>query len=127
MPAEDPLAPPNWVRIAEKDLKRVELGLANDDPGLAGFYLQQALEKLLKAFLLGKGWKLRKIHDLETLIEDAIQFDPNLKSFQDPCDKITEFYMVDRYPSPMRVEPSGQEVRHALEAVRGLIEILRKA
>jgi len=42
------------------------------DGELAGFCLQQAVEKFLKAFLLSKGWKLRRVHDLNTLLDDAL-------------------------------------------------------
>ena len=56
MPLEESLYPADWLRIAEKDLGRVEQLLDIQDPEAAGFYLQQAVEKFLKAFLLSKGW-----------------------------------------------------------------------
>jgi len=52
MRREESSYPADWLRIAEKGLKRVELLLTAHDPGAAGFYLQQAVEKFLKAFLL---------------------------------------------------------------------------
>ena len=39
--------------------------LAVNDPGAAGFFLQQAVEKFLGAFLRAQGWKLERIHDLQ--------------------------------------------------------------
>jgi HEPN domain-containing protein len=69
MPGEESLYPKDWLRIAEKDLGRVEHLLETQDPEAAGFYLQQAVEKFLKAFLLFKGWKLERIHDLESLLK----------------------------------------------------------
>jgi HEPN domain-containing protein len=68
MQHEESLYPADWLRIAEKDLKRVERLLGEGDPELAGFCLQQAVEKFLKAFLLSKGWQLRRIHNLDTLL-----------------------------------------------------------
>ena len=65
MPHEESLYPADWVRIAEKDLRRVDRLLDKHDPELAGFCLQQAVEKFLKAFLLSKGWRLRRIHNLD--------------------------------------------------------------
>lgn len=50
--------PPDWIRIAEQDLTRVARLLEVEDPNAAGFYLQQSVEKFLKAFLLSRGWKL---------------------------------------------------------------------
>jgi HEPN domain-containing protein len=39
--------------------------------------------KFLKAFLLSKGWQLRRIHDLEALLDDAMAFDPSLAVFRE--------------------------------------------
>jgi HEPN domain-containing protein len=49
MPREESLYPADWLRIAEKDLRRAEHLLDIHDAEAAGFYLQQAVEK----FLLG--------------------------------------------------------------------------
>jgi len=56
--------PEDWRKIAEKDWHRMEVLLEDGDPEGAAFFLQQSLEKYLKAFLLERGWKLRKIHEL---------------------------------------------------------------
>jgi HEPN domain-containing protein len=55
MPREESLYPAEWLRIAEKDLARAGRLLSIDDPEAAGFFLQQAVEKFLKAYLLSKG------------------------------------------------------------------------
>ena len=68
MPHEGPQYPKDWLRVAEKDLGRVSSLLAISDPQAAGFFLQQAVEKFLKAFLLSKGWILQRTHDLEALL-----------------------------------------------------------
>lgn len=68
MKLEDSSYPADWLRIAEKDWIRVKHLLDVRDPEAAGFYLQQSAEKFMKAFLLTKGWKLQKIHDLEKLL-----------------------------------------------------------
>ena len=41
MPREESLYPADWLRIAERDLKRVDRLLDEHDPELAGFCLQQ--------------------------------------------------------------------------------------
>lgn len=64
MPPEESSYPRDWFVIAERDLGRVDRCLRDRDAEAAGFFLQQALEKFLKAFLLSKGWRLRRIHDL---------------------------------------------------------------
>jgi tetratricopeptide (TPR) repeat protein len=63
-----------WMQIARKDWRRAERNLKDRDPEAAGFFLQQSLEKYLKAFLLKHNWKLRKIHELDALLDEASKF-----------------------------------------------------
>lgn len=51
----------------------MKIMLEDEDAGGAGYFLQQSLEKYLKAFLLQKGWSLKKIHTLYTLLDDAVK------------------------------------------------------
>ncbi len=127
MPLEESLYPADWLRIAERDLQRIEILLGEHDPEGGAFYLQQALEKFLKAFLLAKGWNLRRIHNLEALLDEAIVHDPALEQFRGACEKITKYYLLERYPFSTESRLTETEVRDSLEAARGLIDILRKA
>ncbi len=126
MPPKESRYPKDWLALAEKDLARVKRSLRDKDPELAGFCLQQAIEKFLKAFLLSKGWKLRRIHDLEALLDDAIAYDPSLDQFRNICQKITNYYVVERYPLAVETELTEKEVRASLEAVQKLIGMARK-
>jgi HEPN domain-containing protein len=125
-PEEESTYPHDWLRIAEKDLQRVAFGLAGNDPDLAGFYLQQAVEKFLKAFLLSRGWRLRRIHDLVVLLDDASQYGAEVGSFRAACQEITKFYFVERYPLSSLGSLDDDEVRRSLHDVNGLIELLRE-
>ena len=75
-PAQD------WLKIARKDWTRIGYVLEHNDAFAAGFFLQQSLEEYLKAFLLQNGWKLRKIHELDALLDDAIEYKPDLEEFR---------------------------------------------
>ena len=55
MSPQESLYSADWLRIAEKDLRRARRSLGDNDPEMAGFCLQQAIEKFLKAFLLSRG------------------------------------------------------------------------
>jgi HEPN domain-containing protein len=125
MSHEGSLYPADWLRIAEKDLHRVERLLSLNDIELAAFCLQQAVEKFLKAFLLSRGWKLRKIHDLNALLDDAVIYDPSLEAFRSSCQKISAFYFVERYPFVTEIGITDEDVRVSLEQVLGLIEKIR--
>ena len=125
MPREESLYPADWIRIAERDLRRVERLLDDQDPEGAGFHLQQAVEKFLKAFLLSKGWKLQRIHNLEALLTSASAYDPSMESFREACQRITDFYLVERYPLIIEAGLTEEDVRNAFHQVSGLVEKLR--
>lgn len=124
MHPEESLSPADWLRIAEKDLNRAEY-LLEDDPELAGFCLQQGAEKLLKAFLLSQGWKLRRTHNLDTLLDDAITYDPTLEGFRLVCQKATAFYFVERYPLVLKSGITGEDVRGSLDPIKSLFKKLK--
>jgi len=117
--------PTDWLRIAEKDFKRVGRLLNDRDPEMAGFCLQQAVEKFLKAFLLSKGWQLRRIHNLDTLLDDAIPYDSSLEKFRQVCQKVTAFYFVERYPFVMNSGLTEDDVCESLDQVGELVERIR--
>ena len=117
--------PADWLRVAEKDLSRVEHLLSVHDAEAAGFYLQQAVEKFLKAFLLSKGWKLERIHDLEALLNRALGHDASLEPFRAVCQHVTGFYVMERYPAMTDEGLTDEDIRQALAQVKALIETLR--
>jgi HEPN domain-containing protein len=68
-----------WLKVARNDWRRVGRNLKEDDVIAAGFFLQQSIEKYLKAFLIKHGWKLKKIHRLDALLDEAVKYKPPLK------------------------------------------------
>ena len=124
MPSKESQYPADWLRIAEKDWKRAHR-LLDEDPELAGFCLQQAVEKFLKALLLSYGWTLRRIHNLDALLDDAVSYDDSLEAFREVCQRITAFYVVERYPLIVASGMTEEDVRIALNQVRGLVEKVR--
>lgn len=125
MPDENHAYLEDWVRIARKDLGRAERLLEQDDPALAGFCLQQAVEKFLKAFLLSRGWRLRKTRDLERLLDDAIHYEPALTEFRRICQRVTGYYIAERYPPSLGGEVTEEDVRSSFDQAKALIEKLR--
>jgi HEPN domain-containing protein len=110
---KESLYPPDWIKKAKRDLERVKDRLEGSDIEDAAFHLQQALEKFLKAYLLLKGWKLKRIHDLEELLDEAIKHNPKFERFRKTCQKITGYYLIDRYPF-ITEAPSLKEIQTAL-------------
>ena len=92
--------PFEWLRRAQADLRAAELLLA--DPDLprwpAGFHLQQAAEKALKAVLVARGRAAPRSHDLEQLAEAAATLDPGLSGWGDRLLALNDFGVAQRYP-----------------------------
>jgi HEPN domain-containing protein len=105
-----------WLSIARKDWTRIHLMLENDDAEAAALFLQQSVEKFLKAFLLEHGWKLRKIHELDALLDDAAKYKPELENFRDLCERVSGYYFAERYP------PLGELDLRFEDVKKGLIE-----
>lgn len=99
--------------------------LAEDDVDDAVFHLQQAIEKYLKGFLLARGWTLKKIHDLEALLDDAVQYDPALEQFRPLAQEVTGYYLIERYPA-VETGPAKADVRKAYLAAEPLVKRLVK-
>jgi HEPN domain-containing protein len=127
MQHDDSPYPGDWLEIAEKDLKRLHRALRAHDADQAGFYLQQTVEKFLKAFLLSRGATLRRVHMLDVLLTEAIPYEPSLARYQLVCQKITAFYMLDRYPTLADAGTTEQIVRDCHRDVQGLIRQIRAA
>jgi HEPN domain-containing protein len=126
-PSDSPY-PRDWLNIAERDLKRVRRAFRAHDPEQAGFYVQQAVEKFLKAFLLSRGWPLRRIHTLAVLLDDAITYEPSFEQYRLACQKITSFYMLDRYPTVGGATgTTEQTVRGVYRDIQGMIKAIRAA
>ena len=125
MPREESLYPLDWLRIAEKDLRRAEHLLSIEDAEAAGFFLQQALEKLLKAFLLANGWELRRIHDVEALLNAALEYDETLEPFRSVCQRVTGFYFAERYPILIDSSLTIDDVTSSIGESRELIGRLK--
>jgi HEPN domain-containing protein len=121
MENKESLDPAQWFAIADKDLKRARYLLQGDDLEGAGVQLQQAVEKYLKGYLLSKGWTLRRIHNLETLINEVIVYEPSFEAFRTECRKISRYYVLDRYPPRPRSELTEAEIRESLRVVEEII------
>lgn len=118
--------PRDWLAYAEEDFARVPRLVRAHDAGLAGFCLQQAIEKFLKAYLLEQGWRLRRTHDLGDLLTEAIAYEPGWDRFLSVCQRITDFYILSRYPFPVSARFTEQDVRAALRAVLPLVNRIRR-
>lgn len=111
-----------WIRIARKDWRRADRNLKDRDAEAAGFFLQQSLEKYLKAFLLKHNWKLRKIHELDALLDEASKFQHDVETYRDLCERVSGYYMAERYPPLSDFELSVADIRRDLKEAREFVK-----
>jgi HEPN domain-containing protein len=121
---QNSLYPEDWKAVAQKDLSRVERNLSGNDIEAAGFFLQQALEKYMKAFLFEKGWQLRKIHNLSTLLDYAVEFGSQLEGFRSLCERLTGYYLTQRYPTFVAPKLTHEDIERDSGEARRLINAL---
>ena len=87
-----------WRTYARRDWNRIQHMLNVGDAEAAGLFLQQAIEKYLKGWLLDRGWGLRKVHALQRLLDDAAALSPNFVPFRPLCERVSAYYLLERYP-----------------------------
>lgn len=105
----------NWIKKALEDLKVAEHELSLEENQMVTsaicFHSQQAVEKLLKAYLTSKNIKVGKTHDIAYLLQLCINQDSDfieLKKLN--VDQLT-FYAVEiRYPDDFYI-PSMKEAK----------------
>lgn len=93
MPPNDLRYAREWLAFAEKDLVRTRRALRAKDDELAGFCLQQSIEKFLKALLLSKGWKLVRTYNLVALLDEATTHESSLSRFCLLCQDVSPYYL----------------------------------
>ena len=117
-----------WLVKAERDWRKLERDLADDDVG-ASFFLHQSVEKTLKAFLIANGWRLERSHDLAHLVQLATNIDPRFAPYRGVCAEINPFYIADRYPMDHDIlggrELTTEWVQEASDTLAPMIALVR--
>ena len=115
-----------WMVIAKEDFE-----LATHLIEEAWFYrqalshLQQAVEKYTKAFLISKDWELRKIHDLETLFDEASEYESLFKNYLDFGRELTAYYTETRYPPLLDSDVSKKDAERLLKIAKEFVEKIK--
>jgi HEPN domain-containing protein len=118
----------SWLRKASNDLRCAAIDLAATPPVPedALFHCQQAIEKVLKAFLVWHDVPFAKTHDLGKLGTQAVQIDPSLEEFVVSVVDLSKYAWIFRYPGEP-VEPGVDEAHAVLARTKPVIdEFLRR-
>lgn len=116
-----------WLFKARGDLKSAKT-LSRDDEELlsnAIFCTQQCAEKALKAYLVFRKKPLQKTHDLNKLIDECSQLEPNFSSLIGKVSILDPYATRFRYPDDYLI-PEKQDLITAIEIAEEVLEFVRK-
>ncbi len=119
-----------WLAVAERDREAVLVVLSSSSAlhGIAAFHCQQAVEKLLKGFLVLARKRSRKTHSLSELGAMAEASFPDIAEHVAAAKDWSKWAVEYRYPSEQGAaapEPDEQELRRALTVIEALATRLR--
>lgn len=91
--------PADWFVSAQERIKAADTLWKNDGLTMTGIEcLQEGVERFLKGYLIAKGWRLVKTHDLERLVKEAINFDMGFNRFEQFAMELTNDFFAQHYP-----------------------------
>ncbi|MGC1122626.1 MAG: HEPN domain-containing protein [Candidatus Methanofastidiosia archaeon] len=68
----------------------------------------------------------KKIHDVETLITEAVRFDAEFQEYLDFGRRLTAYYYEERYPPGLPPNYSKKEVENAMNKTEDLITKIKE-
>jgi len=106
----------NWLIKAHHDLTTARKLSADSDPifDTAIYHCQQAAEKSLKGLLVFHDQRFDKTHNIKTLLQLAIVYEPKFSRWLDIAPELTHYGIAFRYPDIV-MEPSRAECEQAME------------
>lgn len=118
-------SPADWLRSARIRLHSADLlhPLEGANESVIEL-LQEAAERFLKAYLINRGWRLRRIHDLGALVAESVAMDARFTAFEDFADSLTDQFWAQHYPGGDLTEVGHDypALRRSLEEMVNLIE-----
>ena len=107
-----------WLTKAKHDwaVAKQIIGGGAVETDVAAFHCQQAVEKLLKGYLVSRRLPFEKVHDLRLLLNQCTTSERDFDALRDSVEPLTLFAVAYRYPGP--AEPSVTEVQRALAVVQ---------
>ena len=119
--------PQDWLRSARSRLHSTDLLYPIEGASESVIeLLQEATERFLKAYLIGRGWKLHKIHDLGALVAEAVTLDPRFTVFEDFADNLTDQFWEQHYPGG-DLDEIGQDYPDLRQALGELVALIESA
>lgn len=117
-----------WWSYAEGDLRLAQQGLRGANPPYHTicFLAQSAGEKFLKAYLISKGWELKKTHDLVELLKYCSTYHPVFVTLTDEAALLNDYITAGQYPARMLLSITHDEALEAVLSAKKLRQAVKK-
>ena len=112
-----------WYTKACSDLKSAQILFKESVYDTSCFHAQQAVEKILKAFLIKSNVEIEKTHDLVKLIEDCSRLESSLENLRNSVSKINSYAIDARYPTGHEI--NKHEASDALNEAEKTMDIVK--
>ena len=124
----DPAIVGEWLGKADEDFLFAEANLREDNGFFAQicFHFQQSAEKYLKAYIIAKGLKLEKVHDLLYLLRTCIAHDASFSVLQEQCILLNAAYIETRYPVHWPTDYTRETAEQAHSAAADIAGLVRE-
>ncbi|MBC8234096.1 HEPN domain-containing protein [bacterium] len=119
----------DWLSFARENLLFAKAGMkeAFSPYHTICFMCHGSAEKYLKAFLLWKGWELKRTHDLSELLDFCCEYDASFEHLFPECELLNEYITEGRYPGDLPFESIGEyNAKEAIEAAEKIEEHVLK-
>lgn len=111
-----------WLKKAKQDLGSAKYNFKGKKYDVSAFLCQQSAEKALKALLIKKSGKIRKIHDLVELGKN-VGLPSNLLN---NAKELTLAYTYSRYPDVQEVKNLNKIVKKFLKVSGEILKWVQK-
>ena len=116
-----------WFERGNHDIETAQLLYdAQGYTDVIAYHLQQTIEKYLKGYLVFRGQRPPRTHELDVLLNLVSKFGADLYApFIGLCEKATRYYFEERYPPGAPVEYSREEVKVDLDLTWNFVRTIR--
>lgn len=124
----DPAIAREWLEKADEDFLFADANLRDGSEFYAQlcFHFQQAAEKYLKAFIIGKGLPFDKVHDLVHLLKTCSIHAPEFSKLKEECIFLNTAYIETRYPVHWPTDYTKETTEQAKVAAGKIALIVRE-
>lgn len=124
--------PSDWIFFADGDLAIARDAMGQKLYHIVCFHAQQAVEKMLKAYLVKRDGVVPKTHALADLYQRIVTTLSQLQRYETAIEVLDRYYTATRYPDvlPGSLEeglPTEQDARQAIADAKKLSAFIHTA